>query len=290
MEPYAEYGAARGGRVYDPTPAKAVRQMIQARRQRVRFETLVGKLSQETGETESVVRSSLRNWRAAGLLPPPTIIKADGQQGRGTRGDWSETHRIGYHVIRALRPKNKHQGHKGSKGITIARRAPEVMADGDVVAPKTQQVATKFAALISAIDELKETPKVPGQARSRPDLVPLMEALRQTLGAEAAQFFVVSYPRPERIRLNTGALQRLLPLARGVNKMRLAELADEAPGTVHDTLEREALKTIWTKVVKAETNRDIKNSAIRWKAHEIEAVDENDTVIWRLSASVWAAR
>ncbi len=72
--------------------------------------------------------------------------------------------------------------------------------------------------------------------------------------------------------------------------MRLAELADEAPGTVHDTLEREALKTIWTKVVKAETNRDIKNSAIRWKAHEIEAVDENDTVIWRLSASVWAAR
>jgi hypothetical protein len=117
-----------------------------------------------------------------------------------------------------------------------------------------------------------------------------MKSIQEALGIkDDAQFLTVTFPPPERIRLNTAELQRLIPLARGLEPERLKQLADEAPGNVGDALDREALKTIWTKVVKAETGLTVQTSAIRWKGHDVEAVRES-LVIWRLSDSAWAIR
>lgn len=267
LEPYAEYGRPSGGRVYDPTPFEAQKLMEQARRRRMRFDDLTYSLSQETGERPSAVSAALRNWRAADLVPPPFMVKALGKQGRGTRGEWGDIHRLAYLVIRALRPKNK--------PLTIARRPTDVPLQD----PKSQAVYTQLSRLFSSIERYR------GLTPDQPEVLPFLAEAEKLLGPDGE--WVVSFAaQPSRLTLNTSTLKRLFPVSHGESPERLKELADVAPGNVGDVLEREALLMIWATVARIETENPIHPEDLRWQAHDVIAI-RNEETLWRLDNSIW---
>lgn len=254
--------------VPDPTPYEASKNLAMEAQERMTLSELVNSLVTKTGDSDSVVRFRIQNWVRDGLLPHPRIVPAHGTDNRGTRGEYGDEHRIGYHVVEALR----HQG----KPVTVMLPDPDnlfraVMAHHDLIHRWIRQ-------------NLGEQPYKVSETRQ----------LLQRFGPPPIESWNLSGAQPWRLRLTTGVLGRLMPMARGESPDALRRLMDpwrpvssDPNINRQDMLYDEAIRTIWSKVCAIETNHQVPTYHIDWS--DDDAVARIDGLpIWRLSTSRWS--
>lgn len=249
----------------DPTPWAASWELW--RHRPVTLSEFIAVIVERTGESASSVTYKVQNWRRDGLLPRPRLVKANGKGGRGTRGDWSAAHLIGYLAIERLRPHGK--------PLTLAGPPVAVL----------ESVGRPMSAYIHQV--AKTMPGTPTLAEAS------REALKRGVPAPDPQTLRAV---PWRIRLNTVALQRLIPVARGENRERLRYLLDgwravaRDPIAAHqDALEAMALRYILAAVASVEMDQDVSFSQITWYEDDVLATEPgSNQTLWRLSRSPWA--
>lgn len=250
----------------DPTPARAfVREWWF-----VTLDELCGVLADKTGHPPRAVEHLVRAWIRDGLLPRPKVVPIPGH--RGTRGDYTDAHVIGFLAVKRLRPRGK--------PVDILVSWPDWGA--------WQAYWRWFARYATWLREAhglrtEEIAELEREGRL-PQPPAWLEEERRSLPQIRHQVY--------RLRLNTQVLARLMPWARrwpdnpwldgDLTPAEAAEatgLADYGPLLVW-----EALREIWRAVAAVETG--IEPERVYPGDGDAVAV-RGDRTIWRLSESKW---
>lgn len=289
LERWNEYGFP------DPTPA-TVRWGIVI----VTLNELVTAIAETTGEQPRQVEHLVRAWIRDGLLPRPKIVPVPGK--RGTRGDYGDACKVGYLVVKALRPKGK----------PVAVRVFYSSHDKELIRASVHFHA-EYHKWVKA--ELKDNyggkgPSVEQMIElDEKNLLPIAPATlmaqwrepyerRQAELAEKGPIF-------HRMRLNKKNLARLIPIARGdkpdeiedlflyyniwdedVSEELMSEFVQLELDMVQYDLDRRAIQTIWKAVCSVEVG--CVPDVVEQREGDVVAYRDKRE-IWRLSRSRWKA-
>jgi len=254
--------------ILDPTPFAAVLRIRGVRN--MTLEELIITICAITRESESQVRYRIQNWRRDGIIAPPHIVSANTNGRGGTRGDWGPEHIVGYQLVERLRPQ-------GNPVTIVHRNLDQPWALSMAVSEVSQIIFAKY-------------PEFQGLTHRE---AVSHRGFREAFNAEWAQRVRLEPSSPWRLRLNTKALQRLLPLARGERFEELCHLW-EAPwvGSQDIWMTLMGILRIWQVVAEIETKTPIaapradweKNDAVVWSG-----TSSDGAIVWRLSESKWSA-